>query len=49
MRILVFQHVAVEHPGPVALANLRETELRAAASVLGVRDVSLRLHPGSVL
>jgi LmbE family N-acetylglucosaminyl deacetylase len=30
-----------QHPGPVALANIRETELRAAASVLGVRDVSL--------
>ena len=30
-----------QHPGPAALANIRETELRAAASVLGVRDVSL--------
>ena len=30
-----------EHPGPVALAKIREAELRAAASVLGVRDVSL--------
>jgi len=29
------------HPGPVALAAIRETELRAAASVLGVREVSL--------
>jgi LmbE family N-acetylglucosaminyl deacetylase len=29
------------HPGPSALARIRETELRAAASVLGVRDVSL--------
>jgi LmbE family N-acetylglucosaminyl deacetylase len=29
------------HPGPLALANIRETELRAAAAVLGVRDVSL--------
>ena len=28
------------HPGPVALAKIREAELRAAASVLGVRDVS---------
>jgi LmbE family N-acetylglucosaminyl deacetylase len=30
-----------EHPGPVALAAIREAELRAAASVLGVREVSL--------
>ena len=30
-----------EHPGPVALAKIREAELRAAASVLGVRDVSV--------
>ena len=30
-----------EHPGPLALANIRETELRAAASALGVREVSL--------
>jgi LmbE family N-acetylglucosaminyl deacetylase len=29
------------HPGPVALGNIRETELRAAATVLGVREVSL--------
>lgn len=29
------------HPGPVGLAMIREAELRAAASVLGVRDVSL--------
>ena len=29
------------HPGPVALATIREAELRAAASVLGVREVSL--------
>ena len=28
------------HPGSVALAKIREAELRAAASVLGVRDVS---------
>jgi len=28
-----------EHPGPEALAKIREAELRAAASVLGVRDV----------
>lgn len=29
------------HPGQLALANIRETELRAAASALGVREVSL--------
>ena len=29
------------HPGPLALAKIREEELRAAASVLGVREVSL--------
>src|SRR4026208_1478193 len=29
------------HPGALALANIREAELRAAASVLGVKDVSL--------
>ena len=29
------------HPGQSALANIRETELRAAASALGVREVSL--------
>jgi LmbE family N-acetylglucosaminyl deacetylase len=30
-----------EHPGPLALAEIREAELRAAASVLGVREVSV--------
>ena len=30
-----------QHPGPLALASIRETELRAAASVLGVREASL--------
>ena len=30
-----------DHPGPTALATIRETELRAAAAVLGVREVSL--------
>jgi LmbE family N-acetylglucosaminyl deacetylase len=30
-----------QHPGPVALGKIRETELRAAASVLGVREVSM--------
>lgn len=29
------------HPGRAALANIREVELRAAASALGVREVSL--------
>ena len=29
------------HPGPSALADIREAELRAAASALGVREVSL--------
>jgi LmbE family N-acetylglucosaminyl deacetylase len=30
-----------QHPGPSALANIREAELRGAASVLGVREVFL--------
>ena len=30
-----------QHPGSAALATIREGELRAAASVLGVRDVAL--------
>ena len=30
-----------QHPGSEALANIREKELRAAASVLGVQDVAL--------
>jgi len=30
-----------QHPGAAALATIRETELRAAAAVLGVRQVSL--------
>lgn len=29
-----------QHPGPAALASIREAELRAAASVLGLREVS---------
>jgi LmbE family N-acetylglucosaminyl deacetylase len=29
-----------QHPGPAALADIREAELHAAASVLGVREVS---------
>ena len=31
----------VEHPGALALGQIRERELRAAADVLGVREVSL--------
>jgi LmbE family N-acetylglucosaminyl deacetylase len=34
-----------QHPGPAALANIREKELRAAASVLGVRDLSVLDYP----
>src|SRR5215468_8832922 len=34
-----------EHPGPAALGAIRETELRAAASVLGLREVSLLDYP----
>jgi LmbE family N-acetylglucosaminyl deacetylase len=30
-----------QHPGPLALANIREAELRAAVAVLGLREVSL--------
>jgi LmbE family N-acetylglucosaminyl deacetylase len=30
-----------QHPGPAALADIREAELRAAAAVLGVRDICL--------
>jgi LmbE family N-acetylglucosaminyl deacetylase len=30
-----------QHPGPSALAQIREAELRAASSALGVREVSL--------
>src|SRR5258705_3412937 len=33
-----------QHPGPLALASIREHELRAAASVLGVCDVALLEH-----
>ena len=32
---------AAQHPGPEALAVIREGELRAAASVLGIHDVAL--------
>jgi len=46
------------HPGPQALARLRETELRAAAAVLGLHEVSVldyhdqqldRAHPREVI
>jgi len=30
-----------QHPGPSTLGNIREAELRAAASALGVREVSI--------
>lgn len=30
-----------QHPGPLELAKIREAELRAAASALGVREVSI--------
>ena len=30
-----------EHPGPEALARIREAELRSAAAALGIRDVAL--------
>lgn len=33
------------HPGPSALAKIRETELRAAASALGLREVSFLDYP----
>ena len=34
-----------EHPGAAALAAIRERELRAAASVLGVREIVLLDYP----
>ena len=37
------------HPGPVALAGIRETELRAAASVLGIRDTTVMGYPDQEL
>jgi LmbE family N-acetylglucosaminyl deacetylase len=33
------------HPGPQKLAEIRESELRAAASVLGIREVTLLDYP----
>ena len=38
-----------EHPGTAALAGIREQELRAAVSVLGVRRVSLLNYPDQQL
>ncbi len=38
-----------EHPGAEALAAIRETELRAAATTLGVRDVTLLGHRDGAL
>jgi LmbE family N-acetylglucosaminyl deacetylase len=38
-----------EHPGPLGLADLREAELRAAAAVLGVCEVSLLDYPDRYL
>ena len=37
------------HPGPVELAKIREAELRSAASVLGIHEVSiLDYHDGVI-
>ena len=38
-----------EHPGPSALGAIRETELRNAAAVLGVRDVAVLDYPDRYL
>lgn len=38
-----------QHPGRSALANIREAELRAAAAILGVREVSLLDYPDGCL
>jgi len=38
-----------EHPGPAELARIREAELRAAASTLGVREVTLLDYRDSLL
>ena len=40
---------SAEHPGPEALGRIREAELRAAASTLGIRDVALLGYHDSVL
>lgn len=36
-----------EHPGPAALAGIREAELRQAAQALGIHEVSLLDYPDS--
>src|SRR5262245_27346558 len=47
-----------QHPGPASLANIREAELRAAASALGLSEVTLldfrdqyldRAHPSEAI
>lgn len=38
-----------QHPGRLAFANIRERELRAAASALGVREVSILNYPDQQL
>lgn len=37
------------HPGPEAMAKLRESELRAAAAALGIRELSLMGHEDGAL
>lgn len=40
-----WQGLPEEQPGPQALANIREAELRAAAAVLGIRELRLLRYP----
>lgn len=42
---LGWQGPEADHPGPTALAVLREAELRAAAATLGVREVEVLGYP----
>jgi LmbE family N-acetylglucosaminyl deacetylase len=44
-RYLTFPPGHPEHPGPLALAEIREAELRSAAAELGVADVTLLDYP----
>jgi LmbE family N-acetylglucosaminyl deacetylase len=44
-RYLTFPPGHPEHPGPLALAEIREAELRGAAAELGVGDVTLLDYP----
>jgi LmbE family N-acetylglucosaminyl deacetylase len=37
------------HPGPRRLGEIREAELRAAAEILGIRDVAILGHPDGAL